>query len=361
MIRKRFLTTISSLLSVFLVMSLSGCSLIPKEQQNSQIQIDRSDEVSPNYISTEVMRGDLQKCVTTRFTYTTEEVQEGQFEIANEEISSINVVFGDLVKAGDVLAELDVTKQKRELAALASDYNSLAEEKKYLEQLIDLTKREKNLTYGTSKYIDEELVDYESKRNQVDDEIEINQMEQAEKEEEIAGRQIRAQFDGSIAYVLPIRQGEKSELDKNYVKVAGNSFQFKGTTDEPDSFPIGSEMNLVMENAKESSLVGTTLKAVVTQAEVSEDSRVTSLVLSLKEANYDLASGDEAVVSVIKEESRGCLYVPIKYLTFVNGKTVVCVPDKDGIRVIREVTTGVTNDEFVEIKEGLSEGEKIIQ
>jgi HlyD family secretion protein len=80
--------------------------------------------------------------------------------------------------------------------------------------------------------------------------------------------------------------------------------------------------------------------------------------VSIEGANEDLKTGMTADVEVIINELHNVLYVPIQSVTTVEEKKVCYVMGSAIER--REVETGLFNENFVEIKSGLNEGEKVL-
>jgi multidrug efflux pump subunit AcrA (membrane-fusion protein) len=66
-----------------------------------------------------------------------------------------------------------------------------------------------------------------------------------------------------------------------------------------------------------------------------------------------------AKVEVVVEELKNILSVPIQSVINIQGKKVCYVATSSGPQQ-REVQTGVFNDDFVEIKRGLAEGEDVL-
>jgi HlyD family secretion protein len=80
--------------------------------------------------------------------------------------------------------------------------------------------------------------------------------------------------------------------------------------------------------------------------------------VSIDGAHDALKTGMTGKVEVIVQELHDVLYVPIQSVT-ATGETKVCYVRSSGAQR-REVQTGLFNDNFVEIKSGLSEGERVL-
>ena len=101
-------------------------------------------------------------------------------------------------------------------------------------------------------------------------------------------------------------------------------------------------------------------KAPLADAEdwLNPDLKVYATDIGIDGTNDSLKTGMTGKVKVIIDELHDVLYVPIQSVVTVEDKKVCYVagsaPEK------REVQTGLFNDNFVEIKSGLAEGEKVL-
>jgi RND family efflux transporter MFP subunit len=82
--------------------------------------------------------------------------------------------------------------------------------------------------------------------------------------------------------------------------------------------------------------------------------------ISIDGVHDSLKPGMSAEVEIHVATLKNVLQVPIQAVTARSGKTVVYVLDSKGNEEAREVVTGEANDRFVEIRDGLREGEVIL-
>lgn len=76
--------------------------------------------------------------------------------------------------------------------------------------------------------------------------------------------------------------------------------------------------------------------------------------------DFQLREGLTVTVSIILEERNDALLVPNAAITRSGGQTYVKVLSPDGIIEDRLVTTGISDWQYTEVTEGLSEGDKIV-
>ncbi len=73
-----------------------------------------------------------------------------------------------------------------------------------------------------------------------------------------------------------------------------------------------------------------------------------------------LLYGLSASLDIVTSSAEDVLYVPIQSVFEENGKSYINVPGEDGRVEKAEVTTGIYNFDFIEIKSGLNEGDTVL-
>lgn len=128
-----------------------------------------------------------------------------------------------------------------------------------------------------------------------------------------------------------------------------------------DKVQIGQEAKITIAAFPDEVFTGKVLKkAPLADPEewLNPDLKVYSTDVSINGRYEALKTGMTGKVEVIIDELHDVLYVPIQSVVTV-GETKVCYVTGSGTRK-REVQTGLFNDNFVEIKSGLEEGEKVL-
>ena len=75
---------------------------------------------------------------------------------------------------------------------------------------------------------------------------------------------------------------------------------------------------------------------------------------------FQLREGLTVTVSIIVDEKTDVLLVPNSAITSQEGKTYVQVVSPDGVTTERSITTGISNWQYTEVTDGLSEGERVV-
>jgi len=89
------------------------------------------------------------------------------------------------------------------------------------------------------------------------------------------------------------------------------------------------------------------------------DLKVYATDVSIDGANDAIKTGMSGKVEILIDELKDVLFVPIQSVVTVDEKEI-CYVKAGGGTEKREVKTGLFNDDFVEIKSGLTEGEKVL-
>ena len=91
------------------MMTLTGCGLLPKEEELPMAPLLLEGETE-DYVVSQVVRGDVVIQEQIRASYVPSSTEKLGFELGDEKISKVYVSVGDSIKAGDVLMELDVRR-----------------------------------------------------------------------------------------------------------------------------------------------------------------------------------------------------------------------------------------------------------
>lgn len=173
------------------------------------------------------------------------------------------------------------------------------------------------------------------------------------------GDVMTAPYDCVIkSYSLP---DEEDQLTTDhYVTISGTDvLKIELTVDEGDIDLVkeGDEAGVRIEATNGS------YEGVVTQvSEVGDysDSGSTFTVEVTFDNDGKVKMGMTGTASVLLEQAKDVLGVPVNAVTSKGGQSYVTVQKEAGTEEKVEVTTGIRNDAYVEIKDGLSEGDIVV-
>ena len=329
--------------------------------------LENGDSVDVALISTGVDKAEADLEVARRDLADLEDVErdlaqaqvnkaEADLEDAKRELVDLEDVERDLAQAQVNKAEADLEDAKRELAALensssvdvelivAEVNNARAEFEKAGEDLAELLNPDEATVALRRSDVAVAQEAVESARSK------------------LAGGVIAAPFDGIIASV-DVKEGESAGADADVVEIADPSVvEIDGTVDEIDILflQVGDDASITIEAYGDEPLVGNVSE--ITAFGQSDQGVVTYPITIQMEspAGTQLPEGLSATAKVIFREENDVLLVPIQALFgSVDAPTVILVGE-DGSYEERAVSTGISDDFWVVIESGVSEGETIL-
>jgi hypothetical protein len=93
---------------------------------------------------------------------------------------------------------------------------------------------------------------------------------------------------------------------------------------------------------------------------LSSDVRVYPTLVAVRHTGEDLRPGMSAEVTIFADERDGVLRLPVHALLEVGGEKFCYVKNDRGVEG-RVLQTGLNNSRFVEVRQGLEEGELVVQ
>ncbi len=342
---------------------LSGCGLLPKEEDYSRAPII-AEEDTEQYVMAKVMRGDITVTDVVRASFIPSASEKLSFSIGGERIAHVYVSVGDEVKAGDLLIELDISTIEAEITAqndqieqlnmsLSHLYSSWAIDLEQA-QLQDEQAKENNVSGWSSR---ETAVssNYYTQITSVSNQLEVANARLTELEAEKEKRQLRASIDGIVSQMSDFYKGERSVKGREVITIVDM---------EEALFEVYSSNSGLLKDGETYVLVSGKKEYTVTCC-LGKDLDFPSVkengvYLRLDVPDPELKKGESGSVTIIVQEETGTLFVPVKAVQTVQGQTVVYVPDDQGFRQMKEVTVGISNGTVIEIRSGLEEGDTII-
>lgn len=345
--------------------SVTGCGLLPKEEElpTAPILVEVETE---EYTVAKVSRGDVRITEIIRANYVPSASEKLSFRIGDEVVEKVYVQVGDVVKAGDVLAELDVTSQKDQLRQQQDRIDSLYLQLEHLyeSETMDLSKAQladqqaaENELEGWTSQMDAVLGQYEDQAQQIRNSIQVAETRLAELERDIQDRQIIASIEGTVTYLYEFKEGERAEEGRSVISLSDMSQAiFETYSENAELLEIG-ETYILTSDEVEYEVVARSAEQMLEEGVEAKEGRI---YLKMAELNPDIEQGASGSVHLTIEESLSTLWVPNSAIREVKGQYVVYCMDEQGFREMREVEIGVRNDKITEIVSGLEEDEVVI-
>lgn len=333
--KKKKITVLLLLLTV--TASLSGCGKKETEKEDLALlsPVETVIEVEP------VLRRDLFDLTTKDAEYSP--YQTELFFAENGVINRMNVKLTDTVKAGDILAEQSEEVFQSAVLQLTDSYQSF--QKKHEEILSEIDQK---LSAATSTDQKEWL------RLQRQQEIETYELSEPlrkqllqDAESKLGHNQIFAPFDGVITACLSNGTYVTSGQSVMAVADLSRGYVLTYTAITPAEIESYDEVYAIVNGEK---------KEIFYQEELQTEGSAHSYFL-LPEGT-EISFGDYVMLVFIKDVHKGVLSVPESAVySDKNGDFVYRMVD--GKRTKQSIITGYRNSFYVEVKEGLTEGESV--
>ena len=326
---------IKLLLKLFLFsFILQGCFLLPKEEKLLAPPLMETPEIS--YKTTPVKRGTLEKSIRVAGYFVYGKQVSVSFKSMSGRIASIAARYGDVVAKGDVLAAMETDNLEN------------------LIQKLEIQKKIAQLTYERKKILGSGRIELEI--------AELNiQLLQLSLDEQLANRErslLRSPIAGEVIYTTDIYEGDLIPGYKTLFQVADISklyLSYQGSS--LSEFRLGMDVIVIFNNTDYNG------KVIMTPAEFpydAPDSQKRQIIFEVEDLpSGEAEKGDYAGVYLILEQSKYTLIIPGNQVQRYMGRKFVYVLE-EGLRVERNIQTGIENSTETEILLGLEEGELIV-
>ena len=324
----------------------SACFVLPLEEETLSPPLAQ-DFTPAQHFTISVSRGNLQRyhTLTPRIVPAVEIAVS--FDVPDVYIQAVHVEVGDEVMAGDIIAELDreafaraLYLAEREIAAANINITHLYQR----QPLSDLAA----MLLGEA--LDEQL--YSEARQGFHTELAVRQLATARLREEDSRRVLRAPMDGTITYALAFRPGDLSRTDVNVVTIADETQSIFSVIGRESRYLIPGDVHTIFINQEP-------YEAIVIDQEAWGIPYVENqaLLAFYDGGLYHFPERTFISLHLVLEEVIDVINVPREALHRVSGRYFVFVIGEDGLRVMRDVVTGMVGNNGIEIISGLSEGD----
>jgi membrane fusion protein, macrolide-specific efflux system len=362
-------------LIAIIITGLAGCSLLLAGCNSGQNAAAAQPEKT-----TTVKRGNLTTSITAAGNLALSQTEDLAFEVAGT-VVEVNVSVGDAVKKGDVLARLDASEQENQLLTLSN--NVISQERSLLQAQINLKNLEISLEEAeapTATSSSGSLLLKTTNTQQIEIlrlQVELAEARAVDAQQALdeARSNLQTARDASLEIIAPY-DGFIPRINAkggDAVKKGSVAMQIA----DPDRFEASilvseidiSQVSLTGEAEVEvDALSALSLPARVTY--ISPTATVSSGVVNygvtvalepLTAAGTDqLRSGMTVTVSIIIANRQNVLLVPSTAVTSQGGQSYVRAVTATGAVEQRAVQTGLSDYQYTEITQGLSEGEIVV-
>lgn len=347
-----------------LTVCLSGCTGAETDQGDHQVLVEQEETSTADYTLVTVSRGEVVHYENMWATYTQQDSHQMSFDVDGRRIAHVYVEEGDMVKKGDLLAELDGGSRQDEIEEL--EYR-IARNKLLLEQVditedYEISRRWLENIYNGNTYGTDGIPDLQKSneytREDCRDAIALDEQRLALIKKSVQESCLYADMDGKICYVRMRLYGSTSVKGQTVIEIMDSSqcvFQVSDMKYAP-YIKEGQQMTF------SSTAIVTTEPIYVVPYQMDEwtDAMYFTLV-DAGEAPANLEAGVSGPIQIILEESKNALKLPNDTVQSADGKWYVYTVGDDGNREVKWVEIGIRGNNETEIISGLEEGEKVVR
>lgn len=321
-----------------MIFPLSACFLLPTEEVILPPPLKEPPEVT--YKTYEVKKGTIEKKVELRASFVSVNQSDLSFKENSGRLKKINVVLGDTVKAGQVVAELETGNLDSDLKI-----QQIAYEKAKLSY-------DTAVASGATKYaIEQARLDLELQKLKLD-----------EIKEELAKAKLVSPIDGVVVYKTSTNEGEMLSAYQTVVRVADPKkleLQFAEddyARDKIYAFTLGTKVKVTIDGKVYDGEVVMTPYDMPADAP-SDMKRVVRIKVDYLPDTVKLGHMADIRLDIDKKED--VIVIPKRLVLSTLTKKQVQVLE-DGIKKEKLIETGLETDTEVEVVNGLTVGELII-
>jgi RND family efflux transporter MFP subunit len=341
---KPFKKTLSVLILSAFAFNLTGCSIFPREED--ALAPPLVEPAAVTYQEYQVKKGNIEVTVKGFADFQSENLSNESFKYGVSYLKNIGVKVGDVVKAGQVLAEQETDSLKNDL------------KKKQLRLKSDQLNYDKTNNALNNAVDEKAKFDLNIQLEQQKIAIELDKIDIEEAQKSIDRSQLKSSIAGTVVYVDTINSGDKVTPNKTVITVADQSkLQLRFTGNGMEKFYVGAKINVDYDNKSYSGTV------VMDQASVPKDAAEASkkvVKIKLEEMPPDVKIGNTAGITLVLEKKENVIVIPQSLVHQTDGRNYVEMLN-NGLRVQRNVETGLKSATEIEIIKGLNEGEKILE
>ena len=270
------------------------------------------------------------------------------FSVPDVYIHAIHVEVGDEVSAGEIVAELDREGFERAIYLARRDVEAAQIEIAHLGQVEPLAELEAAVRGDAA---DMEMYYEELGGMQV--ELQVRRLGADYLQAEDERRVLRAHMNGTVTHTMAFRPGDLSTTDTRVVTIADETQQIFSITGPDTRYLIPGDIHTVVVNREP-------IPAIVLNPDVRGEVEADRAFLTAygEEALY-FPERTFATMQLVLDELQDVLNIPAAAVHNVDGREFVFVIE-DGLRVMRDVVTGMVGNHAVEIISGLTEGEIVV-
>jgi macrolide-specific efflux system membrane fusion protein len=313
----------------------SGCYLLPKEEETLEVPLLQAKEIV--YKTYEAKRSDIIVYVTAQAKFVSASVADCFFEHTGGRLRAVYVKYGQAVKKGDIIAELDTDALEN---SKTIQYYNLQKARLRLDNL---------KATGASSY-DIKMADYDYKIARANYNTVVEELEKSK---------LYAPMDGIISYLAKVYPGDTISAYTDLARIIDPlAIRLVIEGDTAKKFKTGMQVEVTIDKEV---YEGEVIQCPDDVPPIPADGD-TTLRTYIEVAGYesdDKSLGKSATIRFVEDSRTDVIVIPKSLVNDYQGRTYVKVLE-DGVKIEVDVEKGLATATEVEIVKGLNEGDKVI-
>jgi len=261
-----------------------------------------------------------------------------------------------------VLAELTVGDLDSQIEEQQKVCDECLREKEYVSTLVSLENERKDLAKKYKRDYDKEVLEnLKARLEKAEDNYYIADLKLGELQAQLDKKRLVSGINGVVTEIEYTHGWDWNKNTGVVITVESEKYGFVFTTDQVDSFEIGTVCEIEMDN-------GEILNAeVITSVATNDQGTMVKVTMEPILTNAAIIAGDMGTIKVTKAAVSNVVYVPYGSLRKIGDDYAVYVVNQDGLRERRIIKVGlivsgraISDDNRVEVIEGVSVGEEVI-
>ena len=348
----------------FMVLLLSGCSLLPQEEvrRNAPLLIEtETEEFELSYVT----RGDLKVSSRVSCTYVPIQKINLSFGVSGEYIDEMYVQVGDIVKKGQVLGQLRMDGVDETIRNLNFNIDSVKLSIEHLNEDRSLSVERQKILFASDPEKMQEAIDATNKsfdlsEKNYNDTLFLYEMELQSAYELKRKRQLISPIDGTVTYARKYTESSVSDEAERAATVIDTTMSlFSASSDKWDLFKVGDKYTITCKKKEYAATVIDPYEYGIDPGK-REIGKRANVYLTLDVPTLELEDNDKGTLELILDSRHDVLIVHEDAISSANGEAIAYVLGEDGMKTYKKVKVGLEAGKYFEVIEGLEEGEEVI-
>lgn len=332
--------------------ALTACGLLPKEEEPHKVNIVKKD-ISEEYSLAMAELHDVSFVAQIDCTYSQLKEEKLSFKSGDRRVAYIYFNKGDEVKAGDLVAQLDISDLESEILRMSLEIEELELKSEQASEMVDFYNS--MLNSSSVSLIDYEnyslsCEEYNEKLKEYANTIQYNR-EVIEKDTiEVENCRMYAGMDGIVSNIRDNLLGMSVKANTSYITIVDSSVcAFQAMDKEKVGYvKVGDMVDIELNNSS--------YPAKVTAADP-ENGKMT---FELTDMDFTPSVGTRGSISILVDEVKQVLALPVMAVYSTDEFYYVYTLNDDGVRELVKVDIGLYGNSYVEIKSGVELYESVI-